>query len=225
MIARDLSPEWPNPGPVLHCGSAEASHSAPREAEIPSDSSAFRIAWVRLPPVSTSRVTAESAGPFPAIAWRSPHGSTNPHRRASPRRPCEPVADHVRVRPAEEQAPRDPPAAGGVEEEPAARFVAKAGVDEHPFPLEEERFGPAQALGVGPLVPLRRVDVLAERGGVPSASTAAAGELLADPSERMTVNPGPLGQGAARVDLPVPGRPASSTRQGRRQGSSSSERA
>ena len=65
----------------------------------------------------------------------------------------------------------DPPSVGGLEEEPAPRFLAKARIDEHASPVEDELLGAAQALGIGPLVPLRRVEILAECGGSRTLTT------------------------------------------------------
>ena len=96
------------------------------------------------------------------------------------------------------------PSAGGLEEEPSPRLVAEARIDEHASPLEDESLGPAQALGVGPLVPLGRVELFAECAGAESWPLRPASSLRTT-SERITVNPARSARSRARVDLPGPG--------------------
>ena len=82
-------------------------------------------------------------------------------------------------------------------------FLAKARIDEHASPLEEEVLGPAQALGIGPLVPVRRVEIFAECGRSRTL-TAPAGQLLADLVRADHGESGPLGQVASQGRLARP---------------------
>ena len=126
--------------------------------------------------------------------------------------------------PTEEEQRRYAPAGRRPRGRRGGGLLAEARVHDHPPALEQERLGPAQALGVGPLGLRRRVDA-ASKAAEAGLSPGSPASSLRTTSERITVKPARSARPRASVDLPVPGSPPTSTRHGRRPGASSSPRA